>query len=64
MKELRKEQKQRLLLCFGSVFFWGLLAQGAVASGWGDCSGHRGMLGSRPLSARRENAGLPWVAQW
>ena len=26
MKELRKEQKQRLLLCFGSVFFWGLLA--------------------------------------
>ena len=26
MKDLLKEQKQRLLLCLGSVFFWGLLA--------------------------------------
>lgn len=28
MKDLLKEQKQRLLLCFASVFFWGLLAHG------------------------------------
>ena len=28
MKDLMKEQKQKLLLCFGSVFFWGLLAHG------------------------------------